>query len=141
MRLPIIRRRGADGVNMTPMIDVVFQLLIFFLLTTHLSRQEVSAELVLPRAESGDEAQEDQTPRVTVNVLPDGQIQLGNQPLAAAELTARLRVENLKHDARLEVRIRADRSVPYQFVEPVLAACAAAGVWDVKFAVVRAEKE
>jgi biopolymer transport protein ExbD len=137
MRLPITRRRGADGVNMTPMIDVVFQLLIFFLLTTHLSRQEVSAELVLPKAQSGDEAEEDQTPRVTVNVLSDGQVQLGNQAVAIPELTARLRVENLKHNARLEVRIRADRSVPYQFVEPVLTASAEAGIWDVKFAVVK----
>ena len=137
MRLPNLRRRGGDGINMTPMIDVVFQLLIFFLLTTHFSRQEVSAELVLPRATSGDEAAVDQTPRVTVNVLADGQIQLGSQPLAAAELTARLRTEDLKHAGGLEVRIRADRGVPYEFVEPVLAACAAAGVWDVKFAVIR----
>jgi biopolymer transport protein ExbD len=125
---------------MTPMIDVVFQLLIFFLLTTHLSRQEVSAELALPKAESGEEAQEDQTPRVTVNVLPDGQVQLGNQSVGTEELTARLRVENLKHNSGLEVRIRADRSVPYQFVEPVLGACAAAGIWDVKFAVVKEEQ-
>jgi biopolymer transport protein ExbD len=138
MKLPNTRRRR-DSINMTPMIDVVFQLLIFFLLTTHLSRQEVSAELILPRAESGDEALDDQTPRVTVNVLANGQIQLGGEPLAAAELTNRLRTENLKHDGGLEVRIRADRGVAYEFVEPVLAACAAAGVWDVKFAVLRDE--
>jgi biopolymer transport protein ExbD len=136
MKLPAPSRRR-DSINMTPMIDVVFQLLIFFLLTNHLSRQEVSAELVLPTAESGDEAADDQTPRATVNILPDGQIQLGGQPLAAAELTNRLRAENLKHAGGLEVRIRADRTVPYELVEPVLAACAAAGVWDVKFAVLR----
>ena len=58
--------------NMAPLIDVVFLLIIFFLVSSHLAQQEVQLELDLPTAASGQSPGEDQTRRVVVNVLPDG---------------------------------------------------------------------
>jgi len=83
MRAPSNLSRGSLSFNMTPMIDVVFLLIIFFLVSSHLARQETQLELDLPEAASGQRAQEDDVRRVVVNVLglarPEGRIQVGGQ--------------------------------------------------------------
>jgi biopolymer transport protein ExbD len=137
MKRPTQSRSRNLGFNMTPMIDITFLLVIFFLVASHWSRQEVSIEMNLPTAHSGREPIEDETPRVTVNILPDGKMLLGSQSVEGEELAARLRVENAKHDGRLEVRLRADRNTPFAQVEPVLKTCADAGISNANFSVTR----
>ena len=134
MRVPH-RPLQSLGLNMTPMIDVVFQLIIFFLLSNHFAQQESHLVLDLPAALSGREAEINSAPRVTISVLADGQILLGTSPTPVEELASRLEFERKRTGKDLEVRIRADRSVPYKAVEPILLACADAGVWNVTFAV------
>jgi biopolymer transport protein ExbD len=138
MRLPPPQRRPF-GINMTPMIDVVFLLIIFFLLSSHLVRQETQLELALPTAQSGEETVEPPNPRVTVNVMPDGILLLGSTPIDSRELEDQLRFERQRSGAELEVRIRGDRSVPYRSIEPILLAAARAGIWNVSIAVIREE--
>jgi biopolymer transport protein ExbD len=128
--------RGRIGFNMTPMIDIVFLLIIFFILSSHFARQETQLELSLPAAASGQEAAVDETRRVTVNVSPDGQLQLAGATVDAAELEQKIQYESQRGGGDLEVRIRSDRQAPYHYVEPILLACARAGVWKVTFAVV-----
>ena len=48
MRVPSNLARGSLGFSMTPMIDVVFLLIIFFLVSSHLAQQEVQLDLDLP---------------------------------------------------------------------------------------------
>ena len=140
MRSPTNLSRGSVGFNMTPMIDVVFLLIIFFLVSRHLARQEVQLELDLPEAGTGQRSEEDEMRRVVVNVLPEerpgGRIMVGGRLLAADALADLIGYESRQADGQLEVRIRSDRKVPYQIVEPVMVACARAGVWKVTFAVV-----
>lgn len=132
--------RGEVGFNMTPMIDVVFQLIIFFLLSSHLSQNENNLPLPLPKADSGRQDEGDQDrPRVTINVLLDGTMLLAGTPVSLADLPARLQ-DRVKHfGPGMEVRIRADRSVPYRHVEPVMLACMQAGIREVGYAVYRRE--
>lgn len=141
MRPPTSSARAGLGINMTPMIDVVFQLIIFFLVASHLARQETQVAVDLPTAASGH--QEDEQPelrRVVVNVLPgigtDGRVQVGGRLLTHTELDAMIQYESRSGDRGLEVRIRSDRRMPYRAVEPILLSCARAGVWNVTFAVV-----
>ena len=138
MRTPN-NRRGPVGINMTPMIDVTFQLIIFFLVSSHLAKQEAQLPLPLPVAESGASPGESDMRRVTINVLADGQLSLAGKHLAAAELPQRLRTKLAETGSDLEVRIRSDRHVAYRHVEPILLACAQAGIWNVAFAVYRPE--
>lgn len=135
MRPPLRHERSPIGLNMTPLIDVVFQLIIFFLVSSHLARQETQLELDLPAAASGHEATAESRPRVVINVAADGRILLGSIATQAAELSPRLEFERGRSGDDLEVRIRADRTVPYAAVEPVLLSCADAGIWNVTFAV------
>ena len=71
MRVPRSSRNSEIGINMTPMIDVVFQLLIFFLVSSHIAKHEAQMALPLPIADSGTDDQESTRPRVTINVLPN----------------------------------------------------------------------
>lgn len=143
MRTPSNLSRGSVGFNMTPMIDVVFLLIIFFLVSSHLARQETQLALDLPQAASGRRAEEDEVRRVVVNVLGEqdskGRIQVGGKLLSADELSAMIAFESRKSDEPLEVRIRSDRRVRYRMIEPILVACARARVWNVTFAVVPGE--
>jgi biopolymer transport protein ExbD len=122
---------------MTPMIDVVFQLIIFFLLASHLGQQESQTAVALPEAESGNRTELDDARRVTVNVLGDGQLVLSGRAVDQAELDRVLRFERNAVGKDLEVRVRCDRTVPYRHVEPIMVACTQAGIWQVTFAVIR----
>ncbi len=135
MEIPRIGRSRQVDFNMTPMIDVVFLLIIFFLVSSHLAQQETDRQLDLPRATSGYDSGASGLTRVTVNIVSDGRILLGSELVDAPELDRRLQVEHQETDGQLEVRLRADRNVCYQVVEPVLLACAKAGIWNVSFAV------
>jgi len=118
---------------MTPMIDVVFLLVIFFLLSSHLARRETQLELPLPVASSA--AEDDRTTaRVTLNILPDRMF-LGAEPVPGRDLAERLAAAKDKEGDRLELRIRADQNVGYGQVAPALKAAAEVGLWDVNLAV------
>jgi biopolymer transport protein ExbD len=137
MRAPNSLSRGGVGFNMTPMIDVVFLLIIFFLVSSHLARQEVQLALDLPGAQTSQPTREEtDARRLIVNVLPDGRAVVGGRTLDGEALRQLIEYEARRRDVPLEVRIRADRLAPYETAEPAMIACARAGVWRVTFAVV-----
>lgn len=140
MRLPR-RHPPAAQFNMTPMIDVTFQLIIFFLLSSRLAQQE-SLELELPAAASGTPTAVEAGPMLSVNVTSAGRVYFDQTEILPGDMSRRLQLERDRQGAELEVRIRADRAVLYHFVEPILRACADAGIWKVTFAVFeRAENQ
>jgi biopolymer transport protein ExbD len=138
MRLPNLRQNASFEFNMTPMIDVVFLLIIFFLVSSHLAKQESQKDLPLPTADSG-EKQETATRRLTLNVLRDGELTLAGRQVQRHDLQARLLDAREQEPGELEVRIRSDREVPYGQIAPILRSCVRAGIWDVKFGVFRPE--
>ncbi|GIW91130.1 MAG: biopolymer transporter ExbD [Pirellulaceae bacterium] len=134
MKVPRPARHHSVAVNMTPMIDVVFQLIIFFLVSSHLAKQEVFFPLRLPLAQTGKEVAVPAA--ATINILPDGTLLYHSRPVTPKNLEELL--AQLRQDHRQpQVRIRADRDVPYRYVQPVLRACWQAGVQEVTFSVYR----
>jgi biopolymer transport protein ExbD len=137
MRLPKNKPRGSLEFNMTPMIDVTFQLIIFFLVSNQMAAQETLVELDLPVAESGDEMRdEDAQHRFTINVVVGGDMMVAGDALDVAQLGQRLAAQRAKDD-KLEVRIRTDRAVEYGRVKPILKECLKNDVWKVTFAVAK----
>lgn len=136
MRSPTLRTAGTLGINLTPMIDVVFLLIIFFLFSSHLAQRETSLPMELPTASSTDPTRVEPPHQVLVNLMPEGQILLAGEAVDTEEFVRRLAQDRQRRATAIEVRIRADRHTPYGAVEPLLAACARAGVWQVTFAVV-----
>lgn len=119
---------------MTPMIDVVFLLIIFFLVSSHLARREVRLELDLPKAVSAAR-DASVSPRLTINVRATGETLLGARNVSHTELLARLQSASDEHGAGLRVRVRGDEQATYETIEPVLAACSEAGIVDIGFGV------
>lgn len=136
VRTPRMTQSRELNVNMTPMIDVVFLLIIFFLVSSHLARQESQLPLPLPDAVSGEESNA-QANRVVVNVLGDGTLMLAGRLVDSNELLNRLQFEKQASGADLEVRIRGDRSVPFRSVQPILTSVSRAGIGNVTFSVVK----
>ena len=139
MRVPDNVSSGSVEFNMTPMIDVVFLLIIFFLVSSHLARQEAQMPLPLPTAASGTAPDDTASRRLTINVLADGRLLFAGKSVLPGELQPRLARLAAEEGTDLEVRIRGDREVPYRAVEPILLACARSGIWNVAFAVYRPE--
>ncbi|MGQ9504382.1 MAG: ExbD/TolR family protein [Thermogutta sp.] len=121
--------------NLTPMIDVTFQLILFFLLAGHMAQQESQTDLTLPQARTGEKMAESDARRLVINVLADGRVFLAGELLSGERLTQVLAAERNTAE-RVEVRIRTDRETPYRFISPILLACAKTGLWNVSFAVI-----
>lgn len=79
------------GINLTPMIDVVFLLLIFFLVATTFAREEVEMNLKLPPSRSGVAGKSGHV--LTVNVLADGRITVDGRDVSMEALRQRLQAE------------------------------------------------
>ena len=142
MRPPSMTQSGGMQINMTPMIDVVFQLIVFFTATSSMAKSEFGHKVELPVAEKGKEREESaQKKKIAVNVVADCKVYVAGRRTSPAKFESLLRAELKEHSAdRLEVQFRADRSAPYGTVEPLLLKCARAGVWQVSFVVKPAER-
>lgn len=127
------------GFNMTPMIDVVFLLIIFFLISSHLNRQENQVDLELPVASATTHPAQHKDARIVVSVSPGGRLSIGAQPISMDEFEARLQSSLSKLEgvakSEFEVRIRTDRKQQYQAVEELMRRCIKHGIWKLKFAV------
>lgn len=116
--------------SMAPMIDIVFQLLIFFLAATTFAKEDERAlELELPRAESGVASAA--VPReIVVEVLRDGRTFVGGAEIRATDLAADLR-ERAHGDREVPITVRGDRLAKHEAIVSVLDACGAAGLSNV----------
>ena len=132
-------------VELVPLIDCVFLLLIFFMCCASLTTKDSPTDVRLPVASNGAE-QKDPSHRGTVNVLPpgsrapSGEITTVDKPFVVfgnavnEEGLQRAMEEHLKTDPQMKLYLRADRTVKFAVVRKAMAACAAAGVSDVVFA-------
>ena len=85
MRLPNQRGRHSVGANMTPMIDVVFLLIIFFLVSSHLARQENRLPLDLPMASSFAPLDPERAP-LTISIDRDAKFRVNGNVVDEASL-------------------------------------------------------
>jgi biopolymer transport protein ExbD len=99
-------RRTSHVPNLTPLIDIVFLLLIFFMLTSHFVRDD-ALNIQLPEAESGELLDEKKSIEVIINA--DGQWLYREQVLNEETLQPALQKDLLGREAK-RVRIRGDRA-------------------------------
>ncbi len=127
-------------VNLTPMIDVVFILIIFFMVGTKFTELERKIRLQVPEVPVAGPL----TPapeKHVVNVHPDGRILLDQQQVTLKELTKRL-AEARSQYQDLGVLIRGDGATRFQRMAEVLSACQQANVSELGISVriARADK-
>ena len=115
--------------SMAPMIDVVFQLLIFFMVSTTYSSEEKELEVDLPTAQSGT-AQGGAPQELVINVFRDGRVSLGGRVVSAAELDSEL-ARAATRDRATQVTIRSDRLASTERFVAVMDACGIAGLSNI----------
>ena len=134
MRVPDSSRRSPVGANMTPMIDVVFLLIIFFLVSSHLARQENRHPVDLPSAMTFLPLDFERTP-LTVTVDEQAKVRLSGRVASHQQLQQSLLELYSESGPEASVRIRSDGRVPYRVVEPILREAGTIGITDVIIAV------
>ena len=135
MRVPTRPRQPGIRFNITPLIDIVFLLIVFFLAATHLTQNEKLEAVELPEA-SQNESEPDEAPRrMIITITLDEKLHLRSNEISLEELEAQLLSLDENKRQEMEIRIRGDRRIPYRIVDPVLISCARAGISNVKFLV------
>lgn len=111
--------------SMAPLIDIVFQLLIFFMVATTYSNKEKELGIDLPTTQSGESSVAPQ--ELVINVFRDGRITLGGRDVERDDLAAAL-AQAADGNVEIAVTIRGDRQVAHETVVAVLDACGIAGL-------------
>lgn len=132
------RQPETAGMQLAPMIDIVFLLLIFFIVTWQFSRSETELNVSVPTAEEGSELNRPKG-EIIINILKDGTLKVEGNEVDMLQLHDKLAAIAERFENQ-PVRIRGDGEVAYQRIVQVIDTCQKAGIWNISFATQRPEK-
>ena len=126
MRIDNEQQEEGAVLNLTSMIDVVFLLIIFFMVSTTFMNMEKEMDLNLPEAASGrtEEMEQDE---IIINVMADGRMKVGDKFYDLNGLIERLKQVALS-DPDTPVTIRGDRDTVFQNAVRAMDACGQANL-------------
>ena len=128
--MPKIKRSTvASTLSLTPLIDVMFLLLIFFLVTSEFEDEERRLNIVLPTATSAV-PMTSQPKEVVVDIDQQGDLYLNGQQSNLQELEKWLSIAVANNPTNQSVVIRADRATTFQPVVSVMDVCNRTGIHD-----------
>ena len=108
MKLHNARMEHTPQIMIVPMIDIIFFLLVFFMMSTLYMTEQQTIPVNLPMAAS---ARQDVVKSLQVTVARDGSVYLGTEAMSLAELKQRLLKE--ARSADIAVALRADAATDY----------------------------
>jgi biopolymer transport protein ExbD len=119
------------GFQLAPMIDMTFLLLVFFMVTTKISKEQVKVDIKLPTA-SNAVIPADLSDRDIVSIDGGGNYFVGQRPVDKKELTEYLK-ERFKNVPPLRLYVRADAKTPGRQVKELMKIASEAGAINVIF--------
>ncbi len=117
------RRRSNVVLNLTPLIDIVFLLLVFFMLTAHFIEDQ-AIDINLPKASSAKPIEKDEY--VEIVLTPEGELMVGGKPVAKDNLEETIRGA-LHAPGKRFVRLRGDHESNFGMAVHVMDAARKAG--------------
>ncbi len=123
--------------DMSPMIDLVFLLLIFFMVNSTLITVRIDKQVVVPVADKATVAKETQG-RIVINIRSDGKAfdesikELADEEAITRYVRDRKAINDLEQ-LPTRIHLRADREVPVKEVKKAVQAAAAGGVIEIIF--------
>ncbi len=118
-------------INLVPMIDMLFLLLVFFLVATTFAQQEVQMRLDLPKSVAGKPAE--RQPPLVISVARDGTLVIEGRPVTADGLKQKL-LAAAQRSKDQEILIRGDTQCQFGLVAQAFDACLAAELKRVSIA-------
>ena len=127
MAVHIKKGMALASLNITPLIDVVFLLLIFFLVATRFAEEEQEMDMPLPSASEAVPLAM-KTPQIFVNIDKSGRYFLNLRVVDENELQAHLQRAAINNPVDQQVVIRADKRVEFQHPITVMNICKKVGI-------------
>ena len=133
-----MRKQMPDAkMDMTPMIDIVFQLIIFFVVTVDMQNKALETSVRMAMAPNGP-VEEVKDPRtVVVDVEADGTISIMRTPLSEGQLYTILKKAVNTSGQSTPVVIRGDLAAKHEIIKKVMDVCGKAGLWKLRFAALK----
>ena len=133
-----MRKQYPDAkLDMTPMIDVVFQLIIFFVVTAAMQDKAMETNVRMAMAPNGP-VEEVKDPRtVLVDVVEDGTIQIMKTRISEGQLLTILNNARKTSGQSTPVVIRGDLMTKHEAIKRVMDICGKAGLWKIRFAALK----
>jgi len=115
-------------INMTPMIDCVFLLLLFFMLVTDMARQDDIEDMQLPDVKAARPDENPDPMRLIINITKDGSYYIGGARRSEQEVMDALAVEarQTRDQAGISDRIvlvKADRRARFEYIKKLIIMC------------------
>jgi biopolymer transport protein ExbD len=132
MSIQARRRKAYDEINITPMLDLAYVLLVIFIIMTTAAVQGI--KVALPTASSTQSLSAPKTK--VISVQDDGTVSLDAVPVSMAELQGQLQ-SVIASDPSTPVILRGDRVVQYDRIMQVLDLCSKVGVQSLGMASTR----
>src|ERR1043166_2169258 len=126
MRLGRPRLQHHASFDLTPLIDVVLLLIIFFPLTAQFARTQ-QAPMDLPK-EKGEKAPEQKPAALVIDLNKDGQLSVLGMNTALPDLTRMVEGEVLRNGEGLDITVRAHRECPAAHLNRLAESLASVGV-------------
>ena len=136
------KSRNEDvSLDMTPMIDVVFQLIIFFVVTLKMS-DDKDTTIKLADGKNGIVLTQEELPpsQLTIDVAKTGRVSMSNITMTDAMIVNAVDKRVKAYGTDFPCMIRADKETPHRHVARVMNLCAAAGMWKVSFMAIQEHK-
>jgi len=121
------------GFQLAPMIDIIFLLLAFFIVTYQLTDNEKVMEISLPAASEGKAKERDNLEKV-INIHADGRVVIDQQELTLDQFEQKMKLL-VRVNKNQPVRLRGDEATPYKKIVDVIDRCSKAGIWNFSFAI------
>ncbi len=135
MRLTKHKRTTMAAMNMTPMIDIVFLLIIFFMTVTQVSKMNTE-QMILPPLEG---TQDHKPSKLIINITDAGEIKVGGSVWTASQIQDMVLQEILRtgDPSRVTLELRADKQATTRVINDVLKKLQAAEIKKINLNVVR----
>lgn len=121
------------ALNMTPMIDIVFQLIIFFVVTIELEKQKFNEKIILALSPHGPAIEQKDPRTIVIDIDDQGRIEISRNRMSLSRLTSVLRNAVNQYGQSIPIHIRGDRRTEHESIRDVMDACGQAGLWKVSF--------
>ena len=126
---------------MTPMIDVVFQMIIFFVCTAQLEQDMFSEFINLPDSPNAPEMAQEKDPRtITIEVDAKGKVSIAQTPLSVSKLRKVLTktvADYGQYGITIPILIRADARTQHRHIKNVMDVCTSSGLYKIAFVAVK----